>query len=221
MNLSVIMKKNSIYKIIILIIIMASLIFLVATLDIKLISMQQIKQFIEMFGPFSLLVFGVIFNLKTLFVVVPYVVFVLIGGSLFGSFVGFLISVLCVLTTSTIAFSIARYAGKEKMQRYLKGKLKDLDMKAGENGFNIILFMRLSSLFPMDILSYAAGLTQIKYSQFILATVIGTLPETFSLSLLGDNIKNPKSKEFVFSVCLVLLTAGISILVQKVRKQKV
>lgn len=176
----------------------------------------QIQTFIESFGELGAVIFVILFNLKTLLVVFPYSVFVFLGGTLFGSFYGILLSILCVATSSTLAFWISRLLGKEKMKKLLKGRFSMLDEKAAESGFNIMLFMRLSCLFPADALSYAAGLTQMKYRHFIFGTVIGFIPEVVSITLLGHNIKNPLSKEFLMSVGLIVVTASISLIVQKI-----
>jgi Uncharacterized conserved protein len=91
-----------------------------------------------------------------------------------------------------------------------------LDEKTSESGFNIMLFMRLSMLFPADALSYAAGLTQMKFTHFFAGTVIGFLPEVISITLLGHSIKKPMSKEFFMSIGLIVVTATLSLVIQKV-----
>jgi len=185
---------------------------------VKIFSLDEIRNYIRSFGKLGAFIYFILFNIKTLVVVFPYSVFVLIGGTLFGTVNGILLSVLCVATTSTIAFWIARLLGKEKMQGFLKGRFTNLGDITADNGFNIILFMRLSCLFPADAFSYAAGLTHVKYTQFITATVIGMLPEVIALTMLGDNIKKPMSKEFFISIGLVVATAVLSILIQKIIK---
>lgn len=212
-------KKNLTFKVIVTLLAVGIVSVLFMAYKLNITTIDGIKEYIRSLGAFGVLVYIILFNLKTVLIVIPYGIFVILGGSIFGSIVGFLISIFCVVTSSAIAFNISRHAGKEKMQRFLKGKFKDLDMKTGEKGFNIILFMRLSCLFPADALSFAAGLTQIKFSEFLLATFIGTLPEAFSLSMLGDNIRNPLSKEFLFSILLVVATGTTSLVIQRIVKK--
>lgn len=184
----------------------------------KIFNIDEIQSYIKSFGKLGAFIYFILFNVKTLIVVFPYSLFVLVGGTLFGTVKGILFSVLCVFTTSTIAFWIARHLGKEKMQGLLKGRFPSLDEVTSENGFNIILFMRLSCLFPADAFSYAAGLTHVKYLHFITATVIGMLPEVIAMTMLGDNIKKPMSREFFISIGLVVATAVLSMLIQKIIK---
>jgi len=215
--LSMFIKKNRTLLILITTVLL-SIVLLLWRFGSNIFKMDEISGFIESFGKFGALIFVLFFNIKTILVVFPYSIFVLMGGTIFGSLNGIFLSTLCVATSSTLAFWISRFLGKDKMKKLLKGRFSMLDEKTAESGFNIILFMRLSCLFPADAFSYAAGLTQIKYTHFIIATVIGMLPEVISMSILGDNIKNPMSKEFLFAVGLVVITAALSIVVQKIIK---
>lgn len=215
--LSMFTKKNRTFLILIISILLL-IVLLLWRFGSGIFNMDAISTFIKSFGKLGALIFVLFFNFKTILVVFPYSIFVLIGGTLFGSVYGILLSTLCVATSSTIAFWISRHLGKDKMKRLLKGRFSMLDEKTAESGFNIIFFMRLSCLFPADAFSYAAGLTQIKYTHFIAATVIGMLPEVISMSMLGENIKNPMSKEFWVSIGLVVITATLSIVIQKLIK---
>lgn len=211
------MKNNRKSVIIISIILIAS-IYLTWKIGADPKQIDELTNFIQSFGAFAALIFVLLFNLKTIVVIFPYSIFVFLGGTIFGSFNGILLSMLSVVTSSSLAFFIARLLGKDKMKKLLKGRFSMLDEKTGENGFNIMLFMRLSSLFPADALSYAAGLTQMKFSHFLIGTTIGLLPEVISITLLGHSIKNPMSKEFLMSIGLIVVTAILSIVIQKVIK---
>lgn len=216
------MKKESNYlKILIAAILVAGVAFLLLKAQaMGILSLEGARNYIQSYGSFAVVIFIIIFNMRTLLVFFPYSIMVILGGSLLGGWYGFLISMLCVFSSSTLAFYISRMAGKNTVERILKGKMKNLDVKIEEHGFKIILFMRISYIFPFDALSYAAGLTRVKYREFILGTVIGMIPETFSLNMLGHNINNPFSWNFVASILLVVLTIAVPTVVKKIRSKK-
>lgn len=208
--------KNNRKSIIIVSIMLIATIYLTIKFGSDAKNIDQLTNYIKSFGAFAAVIFVLLFNLKTILVVFPYSIFVLLGGTIFGSVYGIILSMLSVATSSSLAFFISRRLGKDKMKKFLKGRLSMLDERTNENGFNIMLFMRLSCLFPADALSYAAGLTQMKFIHFLAGTMIGFLPEVISITLLGDNIKNPMSKEFLMSLGLIVATATLSIVIQKI-----
>lgn len=156
---------------------------------------------------------------RPLAVVLPVTIMTLIAGGLYGPLYGFLLAMASTLLSANVAFLVSRYLGKSFIEKLLKGRAEKLNLQTEKNGFRIILIMRVSGIFPLDIVSYAAGLTKMKYRDFILATIIGTMPETFSVAYMGHHIKNPFSPQFIIAVLLVIATAVVPLIYNK-RKSK-
>ena len=94
------------------------------------------------------------------------------------------------------SFFIGRVAGKDFIQKLLGKKTKYLNNKIDNFGIRIIAIVRAAFIVPFDILSYAVGLTKMKFNHFILGTFLGIVAEVFSLAYLGHNLKRPHSKAF-------------------------
>ncbi len=181
---------------------------------------RDIEVFISEQKNFAPIIFLIIFSLRTLFIVFPCSIMILLGGRVFGPTLGFTLSMIAIYISATLAFLIGRFFDNKVIERVLKIEFKALDSKVEKHGFGIIFFMRISMLFPFDILNLASGMSKIKYRDFILGTLLGVIPETVSLTYLGHNITNPLSIEFIISVILVLLTITISLTVRKLKKNK-
>jgi uncharacterized membrane protein YdjX (TVP38/TMEM64 family) len=175
----------------------------------------SVSKFINSYGSFAALIFIAIFSIRTLLVIFPYSILVILGGSIFGPVNGFIYSMVSVFISATLAFFTSRFLGKSHIQRLLKGKVKRLDSQIERHGFKFIFLVRVSVIFPFDVLNYAAGLTKVKYNSFILGTVLGIIPETFSLTYLGHSIKAPLSTSFLLSLLLVLATVMIPLFFKK------
>jgi uncharacterized membrane protein YdjX (TVP38/TMEM64 family) len=188
--------------------------------DLKKINLQAVKVYIQSYGSLSVVAFLVIAAIRPLGVLIPVTILTLIAGSLYGPLYGFLLAMASIILSSNIAFFISRYLGRSFVERLLKHKTEKINLKVEKNGFKIILLMRLSGVFPLDIVSFAAGLTKVRYWDFILATTLGSMPETFSVSFMGHNIHNPLSPGFIFSVVLVVLTVGIPMIYNRVKAKK-
>lgn len=54
-----------------------------------------------------------------------------------------------------------------------------------QQGLRIVFLLRLSPLFPFNILNYALGLTSIGFWSYVFASWLGMLPGTFAYVYLG------------------------------------
>lgn len=179
-------------------------------------SLQAIKSYIQSYGSLSIVAFLAISAIRPLGVIIPVTILTIIAGSLYGPVYGFILAMASILISSNVAFFISRYLGKSFVEKLLKHRAEKINLKIEKNGFKIILIMRMSGVFPLDIVAYAAGLTKVKYRDFILATMLGVIPETFSFSFMGHNINNPLSSGFILSIVLVALTVGVPLIYNKV-----
>lgn len=124
---------------------------------------------------------------------VPGTALTLGSGLLFGVLWGTLLVSLASVSGATIAFLIARSFGREwtrkRIERYPKFKI--LDRAIGENGFKLVLLMRLQPVFvPFAILNYALGLTRVRLRDYVLASWIGMLPATTLYVYVGTSLKS-------------------------------
>jgi uncharacterized membrane protein YdjX (TVP38/TMEM64 family) len=63
-----------------------------------------------------------------------------------------------------------------------------IDAAVGQSGLKIVLLLRLSPLFPFNILNYTLGLTRVRLRDFVLGSWIGMLPATVLYVYIGSLI---------------------------------
>ncbi len=107
---------------------------------------------------------------------VPASLFTLSGGVVFGVWPGALYNWLGTVVGAGMAFLIARYLGRDFVQRLLRGRLVDLDEAVAARGFWAIFVMRLIPIIPFNLSNFAAGLTGIRFLPYITATGIAIAP---------------------------------------------
>ncbi|MCM8711101.1 TVP38/TMEM64 family protein [Clostridium sp. SYSU_GA19001] len=179
------------------------------------ISITNLRNYILSFGSMAWIMFIIIFSFKPIVIVFPSLVLMIIAGNIFGHTKGFVLSFIGLYTSATFAFGIAKKLGKPFVYRITRDKLIKLDDNIEVHGFKIILLLRLASVFAYDPLSYAAGLTKIKYRDFIIATMLGTLPEMITYTYLGGNMANMLSKKFIIPIIALIAIATISSYIYK------
>lgn len=199
-------------------VIIVALVFVYRFTGLKKVNLAMIEDYIKSYGSWSIAAFLVISAIRPLAVFIPVTILTMIAGGLYGPIYGFLLSMLSIIISSNVAFIISRYFGKSFIEKLIKKRADSINLKIEKSGFKVIFIMRISGVFPLDILSYAAGVTKVKYRDFILATILGSAPETFSIAYMGHNIKKPLSPGFFISIALLLTIMGIPMIYKKLHK---
>lgn len=148
---------------------------------------QAIERFIDSYGAQAALVSFALMLLQAVVAPLPAFLITFANASLFGAFWGGLLSWSSAMAGAALCFYIARILGREAVEK-LTGKtvLHGMDTFFERYGKHTILICRLLPFVPFDPISYAAGLTSIRFRQFMLATGIGQLPATIIYSWAGS-----------------------------------
>lgn len=86
------------------------------------------------------------------------------------------------------AFVLARYLGRDFVQRHLGTRITT-GLAGSQNALMTTVFVsRLLPFISFDLVSYAAGLTVLSFPRFALATLAGILPASFLLAHFGADL---------------------------------
>ena len=110
------------------------------------------------------------------------------AGFLFGVPIGFVTVLVGANLGAWAAFLVARSIAGNWVEQKVKGNPKFLaiDRALGREGFKIVLLLRLSPVFPFDLLNYALGITKVSFRNFALASAIGMVPGTLMYVYFGS-----------------------------------
>jgi uncharacterized membrane protein YdjX (TVP38/TMEM64 family) len=124
-----------------------------------------------------------------------------------------------------LAYGVGRYFGQGMLDaEQSSGLIQKYARQMRENSFEAVLIMRLIFL-PYDLVHYIAGFLKIDWRAFLLATIIGSIPGTISIVLLGASFGtldelltgeislNPTA--LVISVALIVVSIAISRLLKR------
>jgi uncharacterized membrane protein YdjX (TVP38/TMEM64 family) len=153
---------------------------------------RQIRILIQSYGFWSPLVVVFLVFLSTAIPPLPLPVPLveLAAGVAFGFWEGFLVIWFSQVFSSLFAFYISRFFRKGIFARFLENKRWSwyqnyLDQK----GFWAILITRSTMSAPFNIISFLAGLSTIGTWNFLLATALGTIPESVLYSFIGSRLR--------------------------------
>lgn len=108
------------------------------------------------------------------------------AGFLFGPVWGVVLTVVGANIGASIAYLIGRYFGQGVLESGESdtGFVQRYAERLRNNSFETVLTMRFIFL-PYDLVNYLAGFLKVRYSAFILATILGSLPGTIAFVLFG------------------------------------
>ncbi|MEY7999931.1 TVP38/TMEM64 family protein [Clostridium sp. Mt-5] len=133
----------------------------------------------------------------------PNAILALASGMAFGVLYGMIYTIIGAVLGAALSFYIARFLGKDIVDKLVRGRGKWFEDGVEKKGFLIVFTLRLIPLVPFDIISYGAGLSKIKFKDFLLATTIGIIPGVFIFINLGDKSQNAGSLDFIFALVLL------------------
>ncbi len=128
---------------------------------------QQVRGFIAAWGPQAALVSFALMILQAIVAPLPAFLITLANAALFGAFWGGALSWFSAMVGAGLCFCIARALGREVVEK-LTGRavLRSVDGYFTRFGPQTILVCRLLPFVPFDPVSYAAGLTSLRFWPF-------------------------------------------------------
>jgi len=150
----------------------------------------QFAEWVDGLGPLGPVVF-VLGYVVAVVAFIPGSVLTLAAGAIFGLAEGTVYVFIAAVIGSTLAFLIARHGARATIEKRIEGdaRFAAIDRAVGAEGRKIVLLLRLSPVFPFNLLNYALGLTKVRLADYLIAS-IGMLPGTllyvYTGKLAGD-----------------------------------
>lgn len=146
---------------------------------------ERVQQAIDGAGAFAPLVYLALLVFQAVIAPLPAPAVAIAGGYTFGVVEGFLLTWVGSLAGGVISFGISRFFGRGFVKG--RGMTGRLDRYVEEHGVVLIFVLRLIPLVSFDAISYAAGLSGIRFRGFFAATALGMLPGTFAFVYFGGS----------------------------------
>ena len=131
------------------------------------------------------------------------------AGALYGVVWGGVLSIVGALVGAMIAFGAARYLGFDAIRRSDNPVLKYISAPRSQLALMGLVFAsRLIPFISFDAVSYAAGVTNLSFWRFVLATLAGVVPIGFALAAIGAGMIGADKDWTPY----ILLAGGITLL---------
>ncbi len=172
------------------------------------ISVDQLLSFIESFkaNPFAPIIFIGIYFFAVIFAV-PASALTLISAPLFGFVPGLIYTIIASNLGCYIPYFLGKILGEDVIEKYVKkgSFVNEAQVKAKENGFVFMMYVRLIPLFPFSAVNYFSGALGIKYRDYALASFLGMLPGSVIYVFLGYSATSVNDNPLALVVSVIIL----------------
>lgn len=110
------------------------------------------------------------------------------GGFLFGWPISAPVTVVAAVIGSAAVFQIVKTSFGTALAERAGPLVQRLSRGFAENAFSLLLFLRLTPVFPFWAVNAVAGLCRIPMRTFILATILGIIPASIAFALVGAGL---------------------------------
>lgn len=178
----------------------------------------QLRDWATSVGPWFPVAFFVAHVLVTIFPF-PRTAFTLAAGLLFGPLLGVSLAVAASTVSAVVAMLLVRAAGWQMARLLTHPRVDSLNARLEERGWPTVLSMRMIPAVPFSVINYAAGSSAVRVVPYTLATLVGLLPGTAAVVILGDAFTGNVSPLLVL-VSVVTACLGLAGLAYEIRKHR-
>lgn len=131
------------------------------------------------------------------------------GGFLFGWAISVPATLVAAVTGSIIVFEIVKTSFGAALAERASPMVQRLSEGFSRNAFSLLLFLRLTPVFPFWAVNAVAGLCRVPLRSFIAATALGIIPASIAFALVGSGLDVVIDRQLAaYQVCTAQLRAA-------------
>lgn len=165
------------------------------------------KQAVENNLPYAIAIYMLLTIAGCAFLALPGVTFAIFAGLLFGPVLGTIYCSAATTIGAVLAFAAGRFFLKDAVRpmviknKYLNKWLFD---NSGKNQLFVLIITRLVPVFPYNLQNFAYGITDIKFSTYIIGSLVFMLPGTAMYTVGTAGLADKENRMLYMGIAAVL-----------------
>lgn len=166
---------------------------------------ELIRDWVSRFGVWGVGVLMLLFLLQMFAFVLPSWFLIIVSVLAYGPVAGGIVALGGISLAATVAYTIGRLFSRVTIQKMIGAKSeRKMRFYLNRYGFWLVVIFRLAPFLSNDVISFVAGLTEMSYKRFMVATVIGITPLIVLVSILGETNERLRNGLVVASVISIV-----------------
>jgi uncharacterized membrane protein YdjX (TVP38/TMEM64 family) len=187
---------------------------------------QQFSEWVGALGVSGVILFGVAYIIAVV-ALAPASLLTVAAGVAFGFWAVPLVLVAATIG-ATLAFIAARYVVRDTVKGFVdeRPKFRAVYEAVGEDGWRIVLLLRLSPLVPFNLQNYFFGVTNLRLVSYAVATFVGIIPGTIlyvylgALGKIAANDGGASVTQWIFFGIGLVATVVVAVIIYRKAKAK-
>ncbi|HBC99882.1 MAG TPA: TVP38/TMEM64 family protein [Lachnoclostridium sp.] len=183
-------------------------------------NMTFLKQAVEDNLPYAIAIYMLLTIAGCAFLALPGVTFAIFAGLLFGPMLGTICCSAATTIGAVLAFAAGRFFLKDAVRpmviknKYLNKWLFD---NSGKNQLFVLIITRLVPVFPYNLQNFAYGITDIKFSTYMIGSLVFMLPGTAMYTVGTAGLADKENRMLYMGIAVVLAIGvmGMGIFLKK------
>ena len=149
----------------------------------------RLRDALEAFGALAPAAYVALVTIEVVVAPLPGTLLYAPGGVLFGGLWGGLLSLVGNIVGAAVAFELMRRLGRGRSEAWFgRGRLRRHETLLRRRGGWVVFALRVNPLTSSDLVSYAAGLTPMPRSHFLLGTTLGMAPLCWAQAYAAESL---------------------------------
>lgn len=167
------------------------------------------REWVKRFGMLGPLVLILAIALQMFLLIVPNILLFAIATVCYGPVWGGLISLVGVFCSSSLGYYIGRKLGPRAIDKFVPQKVQNkIQVFIERYGVKAVIIFRLSTI-STDALGFVAGILEMNYKRYILATMAGVTPLIVLIAIYGGNGRIETALIWIASISVLALVIYI------------
>lgn len=150
------------------------------------IDQNQLQNWLRQAGVWAPVTYIFLYTVGTI-LILPSTPLNLSGGAIFGAWLGTLWTTVAAVIAAVVAFAFTRTVGRDLVARKFAGRWEAMDAEMRQGGLFYMFAIRLLPIIPYGLVNFAAGLTSIRFRDYFVGTLLGTIPGVLPFVLIGSS----------------------------------
>lgn len=152
-------------------------------------SAEDLRKYIEGYGEKAHLIFFIIQLISVIIAPIPSNISAVVGGTVFGMWEAFFISILAIIGGSVIVFSFGRIFGRVFVEKFVNPKVlnKYEQYFSSKKGQLLLILLLFLPFFPDDAIGLVVGLSNISMRRYVIIMLVTRPWEILAASALGSS----------------------------------
>ncbi len=178
---------------------------------------DKIVEFLNSYKSESALIYIAFQIVQIVISVIPGQVFQVAAGYLFGFWRALLYAMTGAVLGTGLSFMLARLLGRDFLHIFFGEKKMSYYIQRlnSKRAYTLIFFLYLIPGIPKDMLSYAAGASEMRFKPFILLASVGRLPGMVGCLLIGTMAESGEYAGVGILLGLAVIACGLCIIFRK------